>query len=186
MKEISLHILDILQNSIAANATLVELYIEENIKKDIFMFYVKDNGKGMDEEFLKNVTSPFTTKRKTRKVGLGIPLLKLAAEKTGGELKIESEVGKGTKTEAVFKYSSIDRQPLGNIADTFYTVVESYLDVEFLYTHIVNNEKFVFDTREIKKILNGVSLNEPEVSSWISEYLKEGEENLEEIKHREV
>lgn len=178
MKEISLHILDILQNSIAADASLVELYIKENTEKDIFMFYVKDNGKGMDEEFLKNVTSPFTTKRKTRKVGLGIPLLKLAAENAGGGINITSKSGVGTKTEAVFKYSSIDRQPLGNIADTLFSVIESYTEIDFLYTHIINENKFVFDTRQIRKILNGVSFAEPEVSAWIIDYLREGEENI--------
>ena len=178
MKEISLHILDIMQNSIAADATLVELFINEKESDDIFEFYIKDNGKGMDSEFLKNVTSPFTTKRTTRKVGLGIPLLKLAAENTGGGIKIESEVGKGTKIDAYFSYSSIDRMPLGNIVETMFMLVTSYIDIDFLYTHRVNEKEFILDTRQMREILQGVPFNEPDVSAWILGYLKEGEEEL--------
>ncbi|MBP3361760.1 MAG: ATP-binding protein [Clostridia bacterium] len=178
MKEISLHILDILQNSITAGASLVELCITEDAEKDIFKFYIKDNGKGMDKEFLKNVTSPFTTKRTTRKVGLGIPLLKLAAESTGGGINISSELGVGTTIEAVFSYSHIDRQPLGNIVDTMFTVITAYENTDFLYIHKSGDREFKFDTREIKKILGGVALSEPDVMAWLLDYLKEGEAGL--------
>ena len=178
MKEISLHILDILQNSITAGASLVELVITEDKAKDLFEFYIKDNGKGMDEEFLKNVVSPFTTKRTTRKVGLGIPLLKLAAENAGGGIDIKSELGKGTTIKATFSHSHIDRQPLGNIVDTMFTVITSYLDTDFVYVHSVGDKDFSLDTRQMKEILKGVPLNDTGVMQWILEYLRQGEEEL--------
>ncbi len=178
MKEISLHILDILQNSITAGAKLVELCINENTEEDILMFYIKDDGCGMSAEFLKNVINPFTTKRTTRKVGLGIPLLKLAAENAGGGIKITSEPGVGTYIEATFVHSHIDRQPLGNITDTVFTVVTSYENVEFLFTHKFNNNEFVLDTRQMKEILGDVPLSDSGVMAWLLDYLKEGEAEL--------
>ncbi len=178
MKEISLHILDILQNSVTAGASLVELGITEDKDKDLFRFYIKDNGVGMDEEFLKNVTSPFTTKRTTRKVGLGIPLLKMAAEGTGGSIDIKSKVGVGTIITADFSYNHIDRQPLGNIVDTVFTVVTSYTDTDFLFIHKVREKEFKLDTREMREILGGVPFNDAGVMQWLLGYLKEGEEEL--------
>ena len=178
MKEISLHILDILQNSVTAGASLIELCITEDKEKDLFEFYIKDNGKGMDEEFLKNVTSPFTTKRTTRKVGLGIPLLKLAAELAGGGIDIKSELGVGTVIKATFSYNNIDRQPLGNIVDTMFTVITSYIGTDFLFIHNVKEKKFELDTREMRKILGDVPLNDAGVAEWLLGYLKEGEEEL--------
>ena len=178
MREISLHILDIAQNSVVANATLVEITVDENEEADTLTVSVKDNGKGMDEDMVKRVVDPFTTGRTTRKVGLGIPLIKLAAENTGGTLSLESKPGVGTTLTAVFGFSSIDRQPLGDMAETMLGMVTSYENVDFLYLHKVNEKEFSFDTREIKKILGDVSLKEPEVYMWLSGYLKEGEAEL--------
>ncbi len=178
MKEISLHILDIMQNSVAADADLIELAVIENEKEDILSFSVKDNGKGMSEEFLASVTDPFTTGRKTRKVGLGIPLLKNAAELTGGGIEIESKLGEGTTIKANFVYSSIDRQPLGNMSETMHQLITSYEDVDFIYSHKVNDKELLVDTREFKKVLGGVSFKENAVSLWILEYLKEGEAEI--------
>ena len=178
MREISLHILDIAQNSVVANATLVEITVDENEEADTLTVSVKDNGKGMDKDMVKRVVDPFTTGRTTRKVGLGIPLIKLAAENTGGNLSLESEPGVGTTLTAVFGLNSIDRQPLGDMAETMLGMVTSYENVDFLYLHKVNEKEFSFDTREIKKILGDVSLKEPEVYMWLSGYLKEGEAEL--------
>ncbi|MDO5478981.1 MAG: ATP-binding protein [Clostridia bacterium] len=178
MREISLHILDIAQNSITANASLVEITVDENKKADTLTVIIADNGKGMSEELVKRVVDPFTTGRTTRKVGLGIPLIKMAAENTGGSLKLESELGVGTTLTAVFVLSSIDRQPLGDMAETMLGMVTSYENVDFLYVHKVDDNEFMLDTREIKKILGGVSLSEPDVYMWLSEYLKEGESEL--------
>lgn len=181
MREISLHILDIAQNSITAGATLVKIEVDENVTEDTLTVSIADNGCGMSPEFVKKVTDPFTTKRTTRKVGLGIPLFKLAAESTGGSFEIRSEVGVGTTVTAVFGYSHIDRQPLGNMAETILGMVVSHENIDFLYTHTRNGKAFSFDTAEVKKILGGVSLGEPEVYVWLSDYLTEGEEELENL-----
>lgn len=178
MKEISLHILDIMQNSVAANASLVELEVIEDVNKDILSFEIKDNGKGMSDEMIAKVTDPFTTGRTTRKVGLGIPLTKLAAEITGGYIKITSQIGVGTVFYAVFGYSHIDREPLGDMAQTMHQIITSFENVDFVYKHIINGKEFSVDTREIKKILGGISLKENDVSSWIYEYLKDGEKEI--------
>ena len=178
MREISLHILDIAQNSVTANASLVEITVEENEKADTLKVVIGDNGKGMSAEMVKKVVDPFTTGRTTRKVGLGIPLIKMAAENTGGSFLLESEPGVGTTLTAIFVLSSIDRQPLGDMAETMLGMVTSYEQVDFLYIHRVNEKEFIFDTREIKKILGDVSLKEPDVYMWLSGYLEEGEAEL--------
>lgn len=178
MKEISLHILDIMQNSITAGAKLIELNVVEDEKNDILSFSVKDNGKGMSEELLATVCDPFTTGRTTRKVGLGIPLLKHAAELTGGKILIKSKLGEGTLITAEFVYSSIDRQPLGNMSETMHQLITSFEDVDFIYSHKVGDKEFLVDTREFKKILGGVSYKENAVSVWIFEFLTEGEREL--------
>lgn len=178
MREIALHVLDIAQNSIVAGASIVTININEDIEKDVLEISIIDDGCGMTPEFVKNVTDPFTTKRTTRKVGLGIPLFKLAAENTGGSFFIKSEIGKGTEVFAVFGYSHIDRQPLGNMSETMLGLITAYENCDFIYNHTVSGKEFSFDTREIKGILGDVSLASPEVYLWLSDYLKEGEEEL--------
>lgn len=178
MTELSLHILDIMQNSIAAGASLVRLDLIEDIQADLLEFTITDNGKGMSPELLATVTDPFTTSRSTRKVGLGIPLLKAAAEATGGGISIRSTVGKGTAVTARFGYSHIDRQPLGDMAETMLGLLTSYEAVDFVYHHRVNTAEYTLDTREMKQILGGVSLKEPDVTLWLSEFLKENEAAL--------
>ncbi len=178
MREISLHILDIAQNSIAAQASLVEISVDEDVKGDTLTIVIRDNGKGMSPEMLRRVTDPFTTGRTTRKVGLGIPLIKLAAETTGGLFKISSTLGVGTTLTAVFGYKHIDRQPLGDIAGTMLSLITAHEAIDFLYTHKVGEQIFIMDTRELKKVLGGVSFNEPEVYTWLSGYLSEGEAEL--------
>lgn len=178
MRELSLHILDIMQNSVVAGAKLVGLEIDEDTAADILKFTITDDGKGMPPEMVKAVVDPFTTSRSTRKVGMGIPLLKLAAENTGGGIELSSEVGKGTVITATFGYSHIDRQPLGDMAETMLGTVTSYDEIEFVYRHRVDEKEFEFDTRQIREILGGVSLKTPEVVLWLSEYLKENEAEL--------
>ncbi|MBR5614795.1 MAG: sensor histidine kinase [Clostridia bacterium] len=178
MREIALHILDIVQNSIVANATRIEVIITEESDADKLTVVIRDNGCGMSKEFLEKVIDPFTTKRTTRKVGLGIPLYKMAAENTGGSFDIQSEEGKGTVVTAVFGYSHIDRQPLGDIAGTMLGLFTSYEEVDFLFRHKVNEKKFEVDTTQLKNVLGDVSFQVPEVYMWLSEYLKEGEEEL--------
>lgn len=178
MKEISLHITDIVQNSVKADANLIEIVVDENISKDVLDITIIDNGKGMDEEKLKMVVDPFFTTRTTRKVGLGIPMYREAALSTDGDFNIESSVGVGTKVFARFGYSHIDRQPLGNMSEAIYLLVTCNPDIDFIYKHVVNEKEFVFDTREIKKILNGVSIADIQIGLWIKEYINDGITNL--------
>ena len=173
MRELSLNILDIAQNSIVAGATLTEIVVDENTKDNTLLIGIYDNGCGMTEEQVRSVIDPFFTTRTTRKVGMGIPLFKMAAEQTGGSFKIESGKGVGTKIEALFKTDSIDFTPLGDIASTIVTIVSMNNDKEFLYKRVFNDKEFIFSTAEIKKILDGVPLSEPSVMSWIEQYLNE-------------
>ena len=181
MTEISLHILDIAQNSVKANAKNIEIDILEDIENDIFKVVISDDGSGMDKEFLKNVTDPCKTTRTTRKVGMGLSLFKTAAEITGGSLCIKSELDKGTEVTATFVHSSIDRQPLGDIASTITTLIGSDENIDYIYTHAYNGEKFEFNTKMVKEIMQGVSLNTPEVLNWIEEYINEGLKSIMEV-----
>ena len=178
MREISLHILDIVHNSIAAGASLIEVFITEDKKQNLFSVVIRDNGKGMDKELLKSVIDPFTTSRSTRKVGLGIPLFKLAAENTGGSFHITSEVGKGTEVTANFVHDSIDRQPLGDMAETMLGLFSSYEHINVVYKHKLDENEFSVKTEELKAVLDGVSFSEPSIYMWLCDYLKNGENEL--------
>lgn len=174
MVEISLHILDIVQNSIKAEATEIGISVDEDINKNILAVMIADNGKGMSGDFVKKVTDPFVTMRKTRKVGLGLSLLKSAAELTGGGLEIQSQLGKGTEVSASFVYDSIDRMPLGDMAFTMVTLVSCNPDIDFVYTHTYNGKSFEFSTKKVKEVLNGVFIGEQDVLDWIKGYIEDG------------
>ena len=173
MKELSLNLLDVAQNSLTAGATLVEIGVIADTVKDMLTIYIKDNGSGMSEEQVKSVTDPFFTTRKTRKIGLGIPLLNLAAAQTGGELEIESKLGVGTKTTAKFVLSSIDRMPLGDLKSTITTLIGMNDETDFLYIEQLDDVKFELDTRQLKEILGDVPLSTPDVMGWIYGYYDE-------------
>lgn len=173
MKEISMHILDIVMNSIKANATLIELYILDSKIKNILKIIIKDNGTGMSSETATNVTNPFFTTRTTRKVGLGIPLLKDACERCNGSLTIKSKLGEGTTLECFFERDNIDRAPLGNMGDTVMTIINSLGDCELIYRHNTDFGNFELSTVEVKNMLENVSIKEPEVMIWIKEYVNE-------------
>lgn len=178
MRELSLNILDIAQNSIAAGATLTEILVREDTRKNELLIGIYDNGKGMTEEQLQNVRDPFFTTRTTRKVGMGIPLFKMAAEQTGGNLQITSQVGVGTRVEALFKTDSIDFTPLGDMASTISAIVCMNEDKDFIYTRKVDGASFVFSSADIKNILDGVPLSEPSVINWVEGYIREQTELL--------
>lgn len=178
MKELSLHLLDIVQNSISAGASRIEIGITDSRQRDLVEISVKDNGCGMSEEFVQRVTDPFTTTRTTRKVGLGIPLFKLAAETAGGEFKITSEVGKGTLVYASFQHSNIDRPPLGDLRGTLITLIQGSPDINIIYTYTTDRGQFVLDTEEVREVMAGVPINEPEVLNWIGEFIQENEAEL--------
>ena len=178
MKEISLHIIDIVENAVSAGASFVEVEIYENEAEDVFRLTVKDNGEGMNEETCKNALIPFFTGKPNEGVGLGIPLLKNAAELTGGSFKILSEIGVGTTITAVFVHSSTSRQPLGDIVQTMLNIFVGRQEVDFKYSHVLNDKVFNVDTRTIKNILGDVNLLSNDVFLWLKQYLKEGEESI--------
>ncbi len=178
MRELSLNILDIAQNSISAGAPLITIEVNENTIDHTLLIGVYDNGKGMSEEQVKSVIDPFFTTRTTRKVGMGIPLFKMAAEQTGGRLEIKSELGVGTEVKAYFKTDSVDFTPLGDVASTIQMLITMNTDRDFVYKHIVNEKEFVCDTREIKEILGDVPLDTYEVSQWLKDFITENTEVL--------
>lgn len=178
MKELSLHILDIAQNSITAGAKLVTISIDENSENDLLTITIEDDGKGMSEEFLEKVRDPFTTTRTTRPVGMGISLFESAANACGGQLDIKSQLGIGTVVTATFIRSHIDRAPVGNMAETFVTIIGTNPDIDYVYTHAYNGESFTIDTREIKAILGEVPLTVPDVTMWIKDNINESLNNI--------
>ena len=182
MKTIALHILDLLQNSTAANAAVVRLDVVEDLAENTYTFTITDNGKGMSPEFLAKVADPYTTSRTTRKVGLGLPLIKMNAEQAGGTFAIESEVGKGTKTFFSFAHGNIDRPPLGDIADSMVFCASQNESIRFIYTHKTPHGEYTFDTDEIKEALDGMSINNIQVIQYLKEMIRE---NLKEIRYSE-
>ena len=175
MRELSLNVLDIVQNSITAKASLIEIELIEDINDDILKINIFDNGKGMTEEQIKSVTDPFYTTRTTRKIGLGIPLFKMAAEMSGGTFKIESAVGVGTKIYTSYIHSSIDRMPVGNINETVSMLIRMNPDIDFIYTHSYNEKSYSLNTRELRAQLDDIPLDTPDVIDWINEYLTEND-----------
>lgn len=178
MTEISLNILDVVQNSVRANAYLTRISVKADTKKDSLEVIIEDNGCGMTAKQLENVEDPFFTTRTTRKVGLGIPFFKLAAESTGGSFNIASQVRKGTTVTAVFGLSHIDRMPLGDMTSTIHTIITMNPTLDFVYEYQINDRKFILDTREFREILGDVPFNTPEVSEYIKEYLKENKKEV--------
>lgn len=173
MTEISLNILDVAENSTRAGATLVTITITVNTTADKLSVTIEDNGCGMTKEEVTHVTDPFFTTRKTRKVGLGIPFFKYAAESTGGDFSIKSEPGTGTNVTAVFGLSHIDRMPLGDINSTIETLITCHPDTDFLYTYRYDDHSFLLDTRSFREILGDIPFDTPEVLSYIKEFLRE-------------
>jgi len=179
MKDLALHILDILQNSVTAGATLVKLQIDEIPADDKYLVKFTDNGKGMDAEMVQHVTDPFFTTRTTRKVGLGLPLLNQNAKRTGGSLMIHSTPGMGTEVLVEFSFKHIDRLPTGDIAGTLALTVSSYPAIEFIYTHNTPQGTFIFDTAEIKETLGDLPISNPQVIAFMKDLIRD---NLGEIK----
>lgn len=181
MKELSLNILDIAKNSVKAGAD--EIYISLTETEDTFTMSIGDNGCGMKPDFLKTVTDPFSTTRTTRKVGMGIPFLKLAAEQTGGSFSIESKhesdypEDHGTVTTAVFNKNSIDFTPLGDIISSVTTLIQGSPDIRWIFSHTLPEREVELDTQELKEVLGDVPLDNLEVLMWIKGYLEEAYEN---------
>lgn len=183
MKELSLNVLDIAQNSVKARATLIDISIEET--DDHMTIRISDNGCGMSRELLANVSDPFCTTRTTRKVGLGIPFFRLAAEQTGGSFNISSvsvsddPENHGTVTTAVFRKKHIDFTPLGDIVSTVALLVQGSDGYDVTFSHTLSDgRKIAADTREMREVLDGVPLSSPEVINWLKDFLTEQYKNI--------
>lgn len=173
MKELALHILDVAKNSVSAGASHVALSVVET-PEHLLTITIEDDGRGMSPEFLAQVTDPFTTTRTTRKVGMGLPLYRMAAEQTGGSFEILSEEGKGTKVTAVFHSDHLDCAPMGDLAGTVAMLIQGSPWMEFSLKHQTPRGFYDFSTSEVREYLgNDISLDEPEVFVWLNEYLEE-------------
>ena len=178
MKDLSLHILDIVQNSIRAKAKLVEISIAELPEKDQLVISIIDDGVGMNAEQLQRAIDPFYTSRTTRKVGLGLSLLKQNAEQAGGAFCIESAPGKGTKVTAVFGFRHIDRPIMGDLVGCLLILICSRDQVRYILEYKTPSGEYVLDTREIREALDDVPIDNPEVRAFLKEMI---EGNLEQI-----
>jgi len=178
VREIALHLLDLAENSVSAGAQTVKISVCEDLLTDVLTASIADDGRGMDEETVKKVTDPFFTSRTTRKVGLGIPLLKGAAEDCNGKMVIESEPGLGTVITITFQHSHIDRMPLGNLSSTFLGLLVGHPDThwEFCYTACseAGEEIFEFDDLPVKEAIGDLPLSHPDVLAYLREQMDEG------------
>ena len=175
-----MHVLDAMQNSVDAGASRLELSIHEDREQDRMVIQLNDNGKGMPRELAEKVLDPFVTTRKTRHVGLGLPLFAAAARRCEGDLQVESVPGEGTRLTAVFRYSHWDRAPLGDMPSALLAVLLSEHPVDVHYMHRVGSWQFCFDSSEIRKELGDVPLSFPPVRTWMLQTLQEGERSLQE------
>lgn len=178
MLELSLHVLDLLQNALEAGATCIQLEIVEDVARNCLSISVEDNGRGMNEKALARIDDPFFTTRTSRRVGLGIPLLKAAARRCNGDVKVISQLGVGTRVEAYFERDHIDRAPLGDMIGTLLSfVLTAPADgkrCDMRYTHHLDGHTFTFDTREIREALGDVPLTHPRVRRWMEDFLQQG------------
>lgn len=178
MQELSMNVLDIAENSVSAGAKLIQITVDEQPTQDLLTINIEDDGIGMTDEQLSRVSDPFYTSRTTRKVGLGIPFFRMAAEITGGSFDISGKPGSGTQINAKFVLSSIDRMPLGNINDTIFTLIHCNAEIDFLYTRRLGSDEMKLDTRSFREVLGDIPLNTPEVSKFIRGYLEENTDEL--------
>ena len=178
MRELSLNVMDVAQNSVRAEASLVRITVEESDKDDRLTIVIADDGCGMTEDQVRQVIDPFFTTRTTRKVGLGVPLFKLSAEQTGGSFDIQSKSGEGTVTTASYVKSHVDMTPLGDINSTVKILIQCNPQIDFVFTHSTDEGSFTLDTRELREVLGDVSLDTPDVLEWIGQYLEENTQNI--------
>jgi hypothetical protein len=174
VRELALHLLDIAQNSVAARSRNITISVIENTAADRLQLAVEDDGIGMDADTVQRVVDPFITSRTTRNVGLGIPLLKAAAESCKGFLKIQSQPGVGTRVDVEFQRSHIDRMPLGDVGETFLTLVIGCPEIHWRLVYQFDQDQFEFDDAEIKQTLEGVPLSEPSVIGYLRGYIQQG------------
>jgi hypothetical protein len=172
LRELSLHILDVVENGITAGADIIRIQVEESRAANLLSIKINDNGRGIPAEKLKKLQDPFVTSRTTRRVGLGLSLLAAAAERCKGKLAVAAGIAGGTEVRATFQYSHIDRAPMGDMAATMATLLMGNPQIDFVYTHVVDGEEFFLDTREIKKELGDHSLEDPMVIHRLGESIR--------------
>jgi hypothetical protein len=178
MRELSLHILDVVENGITAGGNCIWIKVEEDTKADQLKIAIRDNGRGMPLEKLQNINDPFITSRTTRRVGLGLSLLAAAAERCEGTLRVDTSPGKGTEIEATFRHGHIDRAPLGDMAATITTLIIGNPGIDFVYMHRIDGGEFSFDTREIRAQMDDFSLSDPVVIHHLTESIRSSIEEL--------
>jgi anti-sigma regulatory factor (Ser/Thr protein kinase) len=178
VEDISLHILDIAENSIRAHAKTIEIIVSRDREHDLLRVEVHDDGRGMDAETLARIRDPFFT-TKGKKTGLGIPLLSQAAEQAGGEVIVESVPGTGTVVRATFRLSNIDRPAMGKMHETLIALIAGHPELDFRYAERDGGREFLFDTREIKDELGDVPINAPEALHAVSDLLRDGMQHKE-------
>jgi hypothetical protein len=174
LRELSLHILDIAENSVQAKARNIRINVEEDTASDRLQISIKDDGKGMNLEKLAQVTDPFFTSRTTRKVGLGIPFLKEATEDCNGSLKMDSVEGVGTSLHVEFQRSHIDRMPLGDLENTFLNLLVGYPDVHWIFQYRKDKKEFLLDDQLIKKEFSDIPLSDPTILSYLRQLISGG------------
>jgi len=179
MKSIAYHMLDIVQNAIQAKSTEVQLYIEESDADGTLKIIITDDGKGMGKEQAENASDPYFTSRNTRKVGMGLPLLKQNAERTGGNFKIDSALGKGTSVNVVFVKNNIDCPSKGDIVGTIHQLITSNSTINIYFCYNKNGNKFELSTLEIKEALDDTPLYHREISGYIREMIEENMKDIE-------
>ena len=178
MREIALHLLDLAENSVSAGAHAITISICEDLDADRLTARIEDDGRGMDEETVRKVSDPFFTSRTTRKVGLGIPLLKEAAETCNGRMEILSKPGAGTQIEVSFQHSHIDRMPLGNLSTVFLELSVAHPEIHWRFHYTArkdgHQDTFEFNDEPVKQILVEVPLTHPDVLAYLRETLEQG------------
>lgn len=178
MQDLSLHVLDIVENSIRAKATKVSIEIIEDVEKNQLRLRIGDNGMGMDEEMRKQVFNPFVTTRKTRKVGLGLALLYQNCLNAEGNVTISSCQGVGTSIDAIMQYNHVDRLPLGDMASSLVVLIGANPKLQIVYKHSYKDRNFMINTSEIEEVLEGIPINNPEILQWLREYIRKQIEAL--------
>jgi hypothetical protein len=172
VRELSLHILDVVENGVTAGASCISIRVEESTGADLLRITVSDDGRGMPDQKIRRIEDPFVTTRTTRRVGLGLSLLAAAARRCDGDLIVKAAPGKGTEVTATFRRSHIDRAPLGDVAATLGTLIMGNPQVDFVYVHRLDDKEFRLDTREIKAELEGVDLTDPVVATHLTESIR--------------
>lgn len=172
MKTLSLHLLDLLANSVSAQANEIEIRVKDSLKENIYLFEIKDNGCGIKQEDIEKVTDAFFTSRTQRRVGLGLALIKMKTEQCAGGMNITSTCGKGTKLTYWFAHDNIDRPPLGDIEESIVMACTMNENIDLKYVHITDKGEYVFDTKEIKNVLEGFPISNIKIQKALKELIK--------------